>query len=420
MASTRVQINAQPSSVAIERPTGRQVGASPAAPPVKGLHRRAFTLVELMTVLAILAVLFVLLMPALHAARGKVQRVQCSNKLRQIGVAFHIWAHEHQDRFPGQASTNVGGTLELATANNASFVYRTFQALANELQLPDLLVCPADRRRFAAPSFAELHNTNVSYLVNTKAAYETPRSVIATDRNLRTSGRMDFNSLQFSASDAVEWSSEIHGYRGNVLFADAHIEDVAAQSARRLIGDSMEAVLVRPEPSDVPMTIAATSLQPASPGDINEISAITPALMADHSKRGSNGVSAVPARLADAAGQASSPWTPSTPADPLNPTARPAAIDPPDGAERATRAKRPALAPTTARSGGHLSMTKSAGRAEEPQGKGSGLLERLSVLTAEATYALVFLLLGLVLWLVVQRRRRKRREKMEHFPQNSC
>jgi prepilin-type N-terminal cleavage/methylation domain-containing protein len=62
--------------------------------------RQAFTLVELLTVIAIIALLLALLLPSLAAAREQARKTTCLSNLRQIGIAIEAYAFDYAGRIP--------------------------------------------------------------------------------------------------------------------------------------------------------------------------------------------------------------------------------------------------------------------------------------------------------------------------------
>ena len=96
-------------------------------------QKKAFTLIELLVVIAIIAILAAMLLPALAAAKRKAQRINCVSNLKEVALAFKMWAGDNSDRYPQQVTTQWG---------NAGNLVNLYLCMTNEMSTPKNLVLP--------------------------------------------------------------------------------------------------------------------------------------------------------------------------------------------------------------------------------------------------------------------------------------
>jgi prepilin-type N-terminal cleavage/methylation domain-containing protein len=197
---------------------------------------RAFTFIELLIVLALFVIVAtMILLPALQPqSRTRAPRINCVNNLKQVGLAFKLWAADHQEKFPMQVSVTNGGTMELVDSDKT---FMHFAAISNELSTPKVLVCPADSTRKPAADFsADLDNAKISYFVGVDAnSTLLSQMFLSGDFNITNGHRAVRSMLELTTNDIVEWSHALHDRQGNVGLADGSVQQFTITKLREAL-----------------------------------------------------------------------------------------------------------------------------------------------------------------------------------------
>jgi len=104
---------------------------------------RAFTLVELLTVIAIIAVLAALLLPVLGRTKESARATVCLSNLHQIGLALQIYVQENNNKLPVMRDVPTDPTE--ASTNTFPAINKV---LATQLGNTNVLRCPSDLQQF--------------------------------------------------------------------------------------------------------------------------------------------------------------------------------------------------------------------------------------------------------------------------------
>jgi type II secretory pathway pseudopilin PulG len=182
-------------------------------------------LVELLVVIGIIATLISILLPALNRARGEAKRAKCLSNLRQLTMAWAMYADEHHGRLVSSdtvdATTWVLGGDGLATIKQG--------ALYQYVNQPAIYLCPNDTvHYFRTYSINGYLQSAWGYPQHahkiTDVRYPTSTFVFIEEYDARGYNEDSFAIGVYPNQTWVDYPAPWHEHSGMLSFVDGHAE----------------------------------------------------------------------------------------------------------------------------------------------------------------------------------------------------
>ena len=201
-------------------------------------------MIEVLMVIAVVVLLAALYVTMTTQRRPWQHGPFCSNNLKQVGIAFRIWAGDNGDKYPMQVSVTNGGTMEFV--GSAPDTFRHFEVMSNELNTPKILICPneTDRSRgmaglWSGPSHSGrvvfTGNSNLSYFAGVDAQDIFPQRFLTGDRNLTNGTPITGGLLTVTTNRPMSWTGEMHVNQGYIGLADGSVARFNTAELRRAV-----------------------------------------------------------------------------------------------------------------------------------------------------------------------------------------
>ncbi len=201
------------------------------------------TAVDVLVSLVVIVVVLGAVLPGLRHRWGRqgAPRIHCVNNLKNVGLAFRIFATDNDDRFPYELEEQSGGTRPSRMEPPA--LWKQFLVLSNELSIPKLLACPDDRARPPISQWTEFtNNQHLSYHLGVETLAGRPDLVLSGDRNVSLSGvPLENMTVNLGSDSRIAFDRRLHRECGNVLMSDGSVQQSTSRRLREIIGGASRA-----------------------------------------------------------------------------------------------------------------------------------------------------------------------------------
>jgi prepilin-type N-terminal cleavage/methylation domain-containing protein len=207
--------------------------------PSSNIRNHGFTLLEMAMVLFVLLILWTVLLPDRRNVSVKARRIACVNNLKQIGLAYRVWADDHGKYYPLQVSITKGGVKELFERGSPvpPYVFLNYLVMSNELSTPKILHCPSDTHATIATNFnSSFYNGNLSYFASPDADASLPQSILSGDDNFLVNGTpVNSGLLDLPTNIPTAWTEERHITGGNLGLADGSVQQITTSGLQQAL-----------------------------------------------------------------------------------------------------------------------------------------------------------------------------------------
>ncbi len=190
----------------------------------------AFTLIELMIVMAVIAVLASITLPAVARARSAGKSTVCASNLRQWGLATHAYTSDHDDFLPPDGSPNGTSTksgwyIDLPKALSIpTYAELDWPLNPDVTPPPGLWVCPGSTNR---SNGRNLFFYCLNQHVNDTGAANRPVTIESLRHPSRTVWLFD-NGRRAAVAQQNNVAIQVHQRGAQFLFLDGHVARFAA------------------------------------------------------------------------------------------------------------------------------------------------------------------------------------------------